>query len=164
MKRELVPRPASHDEITLYCLMGEAICKIQILEAALSVAITLKLNSDATEQVADEFLNKQRNYTLGKAIQLSAKDNIFLPPLKEELNDFLKQRNWLVHNAMFEAKSEQGNESTKREFFDRIQAISNTAQTLQHEIELDLVKFCEFKGRDMTKIRAVINSQYSEAE
>ena len=164
MKRKLVQISASQNEITLYCLMGEALCRIQHLEGALSATITLKLNSDASKQVADEFLNKQRRYTLGTAIQLSAKDNIFVPPLKDELNDFLQHRNWLVHNAMFDCMNEPGNESTKQKLFDRIENISNTARTLQHEIELDLVKFCESKGRDMSKARAVINAQYSEGE
>ena len=164
MKRKLVPRPASSDEITLYCLVGEAICRIQHLEAALSCTITLKLNSEATRQVADEFLNKQHKYTLGTAIKISAKENIFPPALKAQMTDFLPLRNWLVHNVMFESKDDPSIESIKNKFFDRIKAISDTAQSLQHEIELDMVEFCELKGKDMFKIRATINAQYHESE
>lgn len=58
MKHNLVPKPASQDEVALYCYMGEAVCMIQHVEAALSTAITLKLHSDATRQAADEILNK----------------------------------------------------------------------------------------------------------
>ena|ERR1700722_2539584 len=164
MKRKLVPKAASQNEITLYCLVGEAICKIQHLEAALSCTITLKLNSEATRQVADEFLNKQHGNTLGKAIQISAKENIFPPALIAQMTDFLQHRNWLVHNVMVEQKDDPSIESIKNKCLDRIKAISDTAQALQHEIELDMVEFCESKGQDMSQIRATINAQCHESE
>jgi hypothetical protein len=164
MKRKLIPRSASPDEITLYCLVGEAICNIQHLEGALSCAITLKLNSEVTWQAANEFLNRQHKCTLGTAIQISARENIFPRALKAQLTDFLPHRNWLVHNVMFESKDDPSIQSIKGKFFDRIKEISETARTLQHEIELDMVEFCESKGQNMSKIRATINAQYSEVE
>jgi len=164
MKHNLVPKPANQDEVTLYCFMGEAICMIQHVEAALSHAITLKLNSEANKEAADEILNKHRGYTLGKAIKMSASEKIFVESLQNGLIDFLQERNWLVHKAMFESKDDLHVESAKIKLFQRIKSISNTAQVLQHEIELDMVIFCTSKGRDMSKILAVINEQYNESE
>jgi hypothetical protein len=164
MKHVLVPRPASQNEVELYCYMGEAMCRIQHIEAALSCAITIKLNSEETREVADEFLSKHRGYTLGKAIKISAGENIFVESLQNELNDFLQERNWLIHHAMFESKDDLHIESAMIKLFQRIKSIANKAQTLQHEIELDMLDFCKSKGRDMPDIRAKVNEQYKKAE
>ena len=160
MKQNFTQKPASQDEMTVYCLMGEALCMIQHLEAALGHSITLKMNSSVTKDIADQILNKNRTYTLGKAIRLAQKENLYPPSLQNDLNDFLQQRNWLVHNAMFEHRNDLYAESSKAKLFQRIKSISNDARTMQHEIEMDMVNFCTSKGRDMSKILALINGRY----
>ena len=162
MKQNLSPKPANQDELTLYCHMGEALCMTQVLEAALSHSITLKLNSTATKQIADESLTRHRSYTLGKAIKLSDKVNLYPSELQSKLNDFLQQRNWLAHNTMSEDWQGLLTEVAKNKLFQRIKSISNKAQLLQHEIELDMVAFCESKGRDMSKVLALMNKRYAK--
>lgn len=98
------------------------------------------------------------------AIKLSANENIFVQSLQNELHDFLQQRNWLIHKAMFESKDDLLVESAKIKLFQRIKSISNTAQVLQHEIELEMLDFCKSKGQDMPKIRALINERYRKGE
>ncbi len=62
------------DLISLYCLIGEAICMIQHLEGALSVSITLKKDvrypGRIPREEADSFLKKYRSLTLGKAVKI----------------------------------------------------------------------------------------------
>jgi hypothetical protein len=164
MKHVLVPKPASQNEVELYCYMGEAMCSIQHVEAALSCAITIKLNSEETREAANEFLSKHREYTLGMAIKKSAGEKIFVESLQHELNDFLQERNWLIHNSIFENKEDLHVESVIIKMFQRIKSISNKAQVLQHEIELDMLDFCKSKGRDMPNIRALVNEQYKKTE
>ena len=106
MKEKLVFKPANQAEIALYCLMGEALCIIQELEEALSHSITLKKHSAVTKERADEILNEQRSYTLGKAIKLAGKEKLYLLPLQNDLEDFNQKRNWLVHKAMFESRDD----------------------------------------------------------
>jgi hypothetical protein len=36
--------PASHEEVTLFALMGQALLNIQVLEECLSASITLKVD------------------------------------------------------------------------------------------------------------------------
>ena len=164
MKHVLVPRPASQNEVELYSYMGEAMCSIQHVEAALSCAITIKLTSEATREAADEFLSEHRGYTLGRAIKKSADEKIFVESLQNELNDFLQERNWLVHNAIFENKEYLHVETVIIKLFQRIKSISNKAQVLQHEIELEMLDFCKSKSRDMPNIRALVNEQYKKTE
>ncbi len=155
----LPKKPASPDEIALYCHLGEALCKTQILEQALSHSIALKKNSEATQQIADEHLTILRSYTLGKAIYLSGKDQLCTSSLQHELNSFLEMRNWLVHKAMFESMNDLYTELARNKLFQKIKGIASAAENLQRKIELDMMDFCEARGSDMSKIRKILNAQ-----
>lgn len=145
--------PANVDEITLYCFAGEALWKIQIVEQALSHSITIKMNPDATKERADEFLKKhQKSYTLGQAIDLAMKNNLYNSPILDELKAFLKQRNWLVHKAMAESQHGLNWENKKEGLFKKIKSISDNAERIQSEIQYDMIDFCSSKGKDMSKI------------
>jgi len=92
MKENLVFKSASQDELTLYCYMGEAMCMIQELESAISCSIIIKRHSTATRAEADEALNKQRRYTLGKAVQLAAKEKLLPFASAKRLKRFLSEK------------------------------------------------------------------------
>jgi hypothetical protein len=77
MKGNLVKIPASQDEITLYCFVGEALWKIQIIEQALTHSITLKMNPAETKERADKFLRQHQSYTLGAAIKVAIKEKLY---------------------------------------------------------------------------------------
>src|ERR1035437_8688990 len=106
MRESIKKIPANQDEITLYCFVGEALWKTQIVEQALNHSITLKMNPAESKERADEFLKQNQSYTLGKAIKLAIKKNLYSLSLQDELNAFLKQRNWLVHKAMLESQND----------------------------------------------------------
>ena len=150
---------ANQAEITLYCFLGEAIYKTQVVEQALSYTITLKMSPSSTQEEADQYLEKQLTYTLGKAVHLSEKENLFPPSLKKALIAFLDQRNWLVHKAMADSRTFMNTEFDKEKFFQKIKSISKEAEILHHLIEVDLVEFCEARGRKMSKARAIINAR-----
>ncbi|HMV90888.1 MAG TPA: hypothetical protein PKA40_14685, partial [Cyclobacteriaceae bacterium] len=94
--------PANENEITLYCLVGEAIWKIQAVEQALSCSITLKMNPAATKEQADKVLKQHQSYTLGMAVNIASREKLYESSLQDELYTFLNLRNWLVHKAMAE--------------------------------------------------------------
>jgi hypothetical protein len=151
--------PANQDEITLYSFVGEALWKTQIVEQALNHLITLKMNPDKTKEKADESLKQYQSYTLGKAIKLAVKENLYSLSLQDELNVFLEQRNWLVHKAMLESQNDLNTENKKEELFDKIKSISNKAESIQLEIEYDMINFCSSKGKDMSRILALLKLQ-----
>jgi hypothetical protein len=150
--------PANQDEITLYCFIGEALCKIQHVEQALSHSITLKMNPAETMEIADEILIQHQSFTLGRAIKLAIKENLYCLALQEELNVFLVQRNWLVHKAIFESREDLYS-NKKEELFKKIKSISDKAEIIQHEIEHDMINFCSARGKDMSKIVVLLNLQ-----
>jgi len=159
MKDNYPTKPASQVEIALYCFMGEAVCMIQELESALSTSITIKKNSTATKAEADKALNKQRRYTLGKAVMLAEQEEFFPLPLQGDLNDFYQRRNWLIHQAMFEDRDNLSSENGRNQLFQKIKSIADDAQRLQRAIEMDMINFSESKGKDMSKIIAMIEEK-----
>lgn len=143
---------ANANEITLYCFLGEALLKIQILEQALGYSITIKMNPDETKEQADEFLKKQQRYTLGTAIKIAIEKKLFNTTIQDDLNSFLEQRNWLVHSVLIENEEDFNAGNIKEELFQKIKSISDKAESIQRWIEYDLIEFCSSKGQDMSII------------
>lgn len=148
--------PANESEITLYCYLGEALLKIQILEQALSHSITLKMNPVETKEKADEFLKKQQRYTLGQAIRIALEKKLFNTAIQDELNSFLEQRNWLVHSVLIGNEEEFNAGNIKEALFQKIKSISDKAESIQRVIEYDMIDFCSSKGKDMSKIKELL--------
>lgn len=141
--------------------MGEAICAIQELESALSHSITLKKNHAVSKELAETALIKHHEgYTLGKALKLAEKENLYPLSLQNDLSDLNKRRNWLIHKIIFETRDDPYLDPRKHYPFQRIKSISDDARRLQHEIELDMVTFCTEKGKDMSEALAVIEARY----
>lgn len=159
MKHDSIKIPANESEILLYCYIGEAIWKIQVVEQALSSSITLKTNPTATKEQADRVLSKFQSYTLGKAVNIASNKKLYDSSLQGELYAFLEQRNWLVHSAMAESCHDKNWENNKEELFSKIKAISNKAEDIQHLIEHDMLDFCSAKGKDMPKLRELLKLQ-----
>ena len=159
MREKIIKIPANPDEINLYCYLGEALCKIQIVEQALSHSITLKMYPSETKERADEFLKQHQQYTLGRAIKISAQEKLYDLSLQDTLNAFLKERNWLVHKVIRENQNDLPAASKKEELFHKIKSISDQAENLQREIEYDMIAFCSSKGKDMSKILKALKLQ-----
>jgi len=159
MRENIIKIPANQDEITLYCFLGEALMKTQMVEQALSHSITLKMNPDETKERADEFLKQHQKYTLGRAINIAIKENLYSSSIQDELNLFLEQRNWLVHNVIPGNEEDFNAGNIKEELFDKIKAISDKAESIQRIIEHDMINFCSFKGKEMPKITELLKSQ-----
>lgn len=132
MREKVTKIPANPDEITLYTYIGEALCKIQIVEQALSHSITLKMNPAETKEKADVFLREYQSYTFGKAIKIAHEKGLYSLSIQDELQSFLKQRNWLVHKVILENQHDLLAENKKEELFYKIKSIAdyNSPQSL----------------------------------
>lgn len=71
-------KPASQQEVILYCLVGEALCAVQHVEDALSHSIVMNKTSPSQKKEAYILLDKRRTYTLGKVIKIAMQENLFL--------------------------------------------------------------------------------------
>ena len=154
-------KQANQEEMMLYARMGEAVCKIQILEQALSHSITVKLNPDVNESVANVFLSKQQSYTFGNVVKLAAKEGVYPGRLQKALEELLAERNWLIHHAMLD--SQQGNRIVVTEpIVQRIKSIADKSEKLQLVLEYDLIDFAQAKGRNMSKIIEFLKREKGE--
>ncbi len=151
--------PANQDEITLYCFIGEALLKTQMVEQALSHSITIKMNPAETKERADKFLKQNQSYTLGQAIKIGIKQELYNLSLQDELNSFLQQRNWLVHKVICGNEEDLNTGNLKEELFQKIKSVSDKAESIQRTIEYDLIDFCSSKGKNMSKIVALLKLQ-----
>lgn len=156
MKENKIRIPANTSEINLYCYLGKALLKIQMLEQALSYSITIKMNPEETKEKADEFLKKQQRYTLGSAIKTALEKKLFNLDIQEELNAFLKERNWLVHNVIIGNEEKFNTGNIEEVLFQKIKTISDNAESIQRKIENDMIDFCYSKGKNMSKIKELL--------
>ena len=159
MKENVIKIPANNNEINLYCFIGEAILKTQMVEQALSHSITIKMNPTETKERADEFLKQNQSYTLGHAIKIAIREELYNLSLQDELNDFLQQRNWLVHKVICGNEEDFNAGKIKEELLYKIKAISDKAESIQCVIEYDLIDFCSSKGKDMSETLALLKLQ-----
>jgi len=159
MKKNVIKIPADNNEITLYCFLGEAMLKTQMVEQALSYSITLKMNPTETKERADEFLKQNQSYTLGHAIKIAIKEELYNLPFLDELKAFLEQRNWLVHKVIIGNEEDFNAGKIKEELCNKIKDISDNAESIKRVIEYDLIDFCFSKGKDMPETRALLKLQ-----
>ena len=150
---------ANNKEITMYCHLGEALIKTQMLEQALSYLITIKMNPNETKEQADVYLKKNQRYTLGKAIKTALEKKLFNSAIQDDLNSFLNQRNWLVHSVLIGNEEDFNAGNIKEALFQKIKSISNKAESIHRLIEYDLIEFCSSKGQDMSKIKELLSIQ-----
>ena len=150
---------ANQDEINLYCHLGEALLKTQSAEQALSYSITLKINPAETKERADEIIKQHQTYTLGKAIKIAIDEKLYKLPLQEKLTNFLAQRNWLIHKVIVGNEEDFNAGKIKEELLDKIKSVADEAESIQREIEYDMLNFCSSKGKDMPKIRERLQLQ-----
>ncbi len=156
MKENKIRIPANNSEINLYCFLGEALIKIQMVEQALSHSITIKMNPDETKEKANEFLKKHQRYTLGSAIKTALEKKLFNSVIQDDLNSFLEQRNWLVHRVIIGNEDNFNTGNIKEKLFQKIKSISNKAEDIQRVIEYDIIEFCSSKGKDMSNIKELL--------
>jgi hypothetical protein len=159
-------KSASRGEISLYCYIGEAVCMIQLLEGALSTSITLKKDvrclDRISKQEADDFRKKNYKFTLGDAISLAKKNNLYSAVIVRDLEDLKEERNWLIHRLLHENLEAVHAEPITQELFHRVKAISNKAKMLKETIETDLVEFSELQGVNMSRVRECMKQHFSD--
>ncbi|HVY52945.1 MAG TPA: hypothetical protein VHA13_00310 [Gammaproteobacteria bacterium] len=154
---------ASQNIINLYCLIGEAVCTVQLLEDALSTSITLKKEvkkpGTIPLEVANQLREKYRSYTLGNVINLIRNENLFSESLQESLKNFVLERNWLIHKSI-QNENEALSESNKQ----RIKSTSDMARALLESVETDLIQYSSSVGVDMATVQASIQKHYLRHE
>lgn len=162
MSKKYRLKPASQQELSLYCFVGESVCAIQHVEDALSHSIVLKKIKPQLKSEADQLLERHRSYTLGKAIKISDRAKLYSEPLQQELKEFLSERNWLIHKSIAQGRDEWDLNINRNELILKIKAITTRAQKLIQLIEEDMIEFAEDNDKDMSRVKAEISKHCLE--
>lgn len=155
-------KQASDQEVSLYCLVGEAVCAVQHVEEALSHSIVIKKIRPELKKEADNLLEVHRSYTLGRAITIARQEGLYTESLQKELDEFLSKRNWLIHKSVAQSRREWDLNVSRDKLMARIKDISIQAHSLQLLLVEDLMQFVEENGVDMSRVKAEIDKYYSE--
>lgn len=126
------------------------------MEDGISHSITIKKNATATRVEADEALEEQPRYTLGKAVHLADREGLFPARLQNQLKDFYHRRNWLIHQSMLEYLTARTQNKETITMTKKIKAIANDVEVSMLAIERDMIKYFESNGRDMSKVHAAL--------
>ena len=153
MNNKAIKYSASPREMALFNLVGKAVCKIQFLEDALNHLIVIKNPKATNRKDADQILDKSRKKnTFGNSIKIVKCKNLLPEKLQEDLENFKNERNWLIHKSMPYHIDEFYTDHGCLKLFNRIKAISDTAETLQHAVEAEMMEYCMGRGMDITNV------------
>jgi len=144
-------KPASQQEMAVYCFLGEAVCMVQHVEDALSHSIALKKAKSRLKSEGDQLLGKYRLLTLGRAINAAGESCLYPEQLLKELKELLSERNWLIHNSVAYSRDEWDLNINRKELICRIKAVTTQSQNLLQLIEEDMIEFSEANGVDMSR-------------
>ena len=153
MNEKTIKPPANEREKALFTLVGEAVCKIQLLEDAVNHIIAIKNPRAIKRGDANRILEKQRrNNTFGDAMKIIEKKKFLKEDLQNDLAKFKNERNWLIHKSMPYHIDELYVEEGCLNLFNRIKNISDTAVDLQYAVEAEMMEWCIEKGMDITNV------------
>ena len=110
--------------------------------------------------MADDVLASYRRLPLGRAVECAEKEKTYDGAFLKKLQDFVDERNWLIHRSMRESVDDIGAILDQDVLFQRIHAIGVSAIAIKEEIEVDMLKFCSANGRD--DIRSLLAEVYAE--
>jgi hypothetical protein len=166
MRGSSLNKPVPQEVLSLFYVVGEAVCAVQHMEDALSHSITLKKDAKFPFRIpkaeADRALERYRSLTLGRAVEIVKRERLYSTQLLQELQEFLNERNWLVHKSIAHGRDDWNLDRPGVDLFRRIKGISIQAQRIQLAIEEEMVNFSEANGVDMTQVRAEIKKQSLE--
>ena len=135
---------------TLFVLIGAGIWHLQNLEDALHTCITIKRDiqyrgSKSPEQ-AESILSKHRKNTLGTSLQISRKAKVLSTFLQDRLEKFKKERDWLVHDVVYQYREDLYLDEKRFALMNRIQTFSDEAGILQKLVAKEMEDFVVTQG------------------
>ena len=84
-------KPASQQELSLYCFVGESVCAVQHVEDALSHSIVLKKTKPCLKSEADQLLRNTVHILLVKLSRLPNKQAYILSHYSKNLKNFCQR-------------------------------------------------------------------------
>lgn len=165
-QREQRRGPLHVEVATLFQLLGKSVWYLQHLEDALSTSIALKRDiktrGSISEERANHILASHRKRTLGGSIEVARKAEIFTKIIQERLDEFLLERNWLIHRLIHENGSDMNVNGRREKLLQRIEDFVDEAQSLQRAIGEDLLQFVASQGVSLDWVEAHAQKEFAK--
>jgi hypothetical protein len=167
METHQIKRPDPSAYIELHALIGIALWKAQAFEDALAYFITLvlKLPPSRAEKEVRAVLAKMQSKTLGNLIAelRMAKTSTAVTEFEQRVNQFVDERNWLVHDSFRENGTDLFEPQKLPPLFARLNAISDEALALQKRFGESVVEWTKAQGIDQSTIDAETKKRLTAA-
>lgn len=154
----------SEDLEKFYNLIGKAVWHIQYVEDALCVFIMIVGEIKTPGAWNDEdiavLVKKNRSFTFGKLLSVAKKKITLSDDLRERLQSFKEERNWLIHRVNHESGNSLYVLEERTLIFSRIEHIYEEARELQAKILNELTKYLDDQGIDSEKIMDEARQKY----
>jgi len=162
----------TYDDVEqLYNLLGQSVWQLQHLENVMATFTAMRLiqlrrneKIDVSVENANDIVNKQRKLTLGPLIDMAVKENVVPFDLTKRLENFLGERNWLIHRCVHQEFLSMRNDSARLRLFDRISSFVNEAILIRKGImDLGHGWLCDM-GYDQEEASSLAEKMLAEAE
>ena len=153
-------RQINEEELdSFYRAIGAAVWHIQYFEDALVSFVVMKRHkrNPTPEREAYDRLERERKGTLG-SIYGRAKDEGIIPKdMEVRFENFLYERNWLIHRSKAESSSDLYNDDLRMRMINRIISIQDESLKLKQFIFESMEAFVCVHGVDMASVYRVAN-------
>ena len=146
----------------LFSSIGKAIWNLQHLEYlmttynALAILQVRRENKILfTDEDAHHVLEKQRKLTLGSLISAAKEKNVMPQKLENRFDQFLIERNWLIHKCVLSDYLSLESKESKEKLFARINYFTEEAISLKMELFNQMEHWYSNKGYDLDQAYAL---------
>lgn len=133
--------PYTQDDVNhLFHLLGQAVWYLQHLEKVMTTFNAMKIlqrkrnkGTKITQEMAQKALDGQRAQTSGPLIAAAKREKTIPGQLISRFDEFLKERNWLIHKCVIEEYLSLRGQDSKDRLYARIEKFVEDAIALRRE-------------------------------
>ena len=155
----------------LFHILGRAVWYLQHLEKVLTTFNAFRIlqrkrdkGTKVTKKVGYKVLEKQQGQTLGPLIGTAKREKTIPKNLMNRFDDFLEERNWIIHKCVINEYLSLRNMDSKQRLFKRIEAFVDEAITLRREIHHLMKDWYSDSGYDLNYAYSLAEKMLENAE
>jgi hypothetical protein len=139
--------------------IGHAVWQIQALEDTLAhlITIMLRVPQRVALEEAEEVLENVRKGTLGRLLKEIKESGIMLEGFEKRLDDFLSERNWLIHRSRRLHHADIYHDEKFEKLLKRIDTLVEESRVLNREFAAMLESYVISKGVKPEEITKIVN-------
>ena len=155
----------------LFQILGQAVWYLQHLEKVLTTFNAFKIlqrkrdkGLKVIKKIGDKALEKQQGQTLGPLIGTAKREKTIPKNLMNRFDDFLEERNWIIHKCVINEYLSLRNVDSKQRLFKRIEAFVDEAIELKREIHNLMESWYSDSGYDLNDAYSLAEKMLQNAE